>query len=292
MTSQSLIEVQRQTENGLGIFPMPAADYHADKAAVSKSMLSDFRDSHREYFHKHVALDMPSSKSSKRMDIGTLAHVALLEPDRLDQSYAIFPNSVLGKDGRESTNAAADFRDEHEADGRVVLKAHEFEVVKAMRDSVLLKVGHWLRVDRRIEHAVYWTDPATGLKCRCRPDWLIEGGDTAFIFDFKTTDDARPQAFRKVAENFDYGLQHAHYSDGVHAALGRRIDTEFYFVVVQTCFPWTCVIYELSSRSAIDAEHLRIKLLTELAACQRHNDWSDPWEHDIRPLDLRPFAFE
>lgn len=286
----ALGEIQRQTENGLGIFPMPAADYHADKAAVSKSMLSDFRESRREFFHKHVACDAPDDKSSKTMEIGTLAHVALLEPDRLEKSYAIFPQSVLAKNGAVSTDAAKDFRDEHEAAGRVVLKAQDFEIVQQMAASVRAKVGNWLKFKKRVEHACYWKDPATGLLCRCRPDWLIEKPDVAYCLDFKTTDDPKPGPFSRVAELYDYHLQDDHYSDGISIALQRRV--EFYFVVVKSSFPFTCVLYEQEPEQKAASARLRSKLMTNLAACHQYNDWSDEWEHDIRPLKLRPHAFE
>jgi exodeoxyribonuclease VIII len=273
-----------------GIFPMPAADYHADKSAISKSMLSDFRYSRRLFYHQHVACDSPAEKKSSRMDIGTLAHIALLEPERIDDAYAIFPRDVLAKNGAESTNAAEAFRNENEAAGRVVLKAHEFETVEAMRASVLRKVGHWLKVEKRVEHAVYWSDPATGLKCRCRPDWLIEQHDEAFIIDFKTTDDPKPGPFSRVAESFDYHLQDDHYSDGVSINLQKRVT--FLFLVVSTQFPHIPVLYEQEPPEKAASARLRSKLMTNLAACHQYNDWSDDWEHDVRPLKLRPFAFE
>lgn len=273
-----------------GIFPMAAAEYHADKAAVSKSMLSDFRYSHRLFYHQHVACDAPAEKSSKRMDIGTLAHIALLEPERMAESYAIFPRDVLAKNGAESTNAAADYRAENEAMGRVVLKQHEFDQVQRMAESVRRKVGHWLAVEKRIEHAVYWTDPATGLRCRCRPDWLIEKCDEAFILDFKTTDDPKPGPFTRVAESFDYHLQDDHYSDGVSINLQKPV--HFLFLVVSTQFPFIPVLYEQELPEKAASSRLRAKLMSQLSACHRHNDWSDDWEQDVRPLKLRPFAFE
>lgn len=272
-----------------GIFPLEADLYHADKSAVSKSMLSAFRYSRRLYFHQHVACDAPPEKSSRKMDLGTLAHIALLEPERMDDAYAIFPRDVLAKNGADSTNASDAFRKEHEAAGRVVVKAEQFETVQRMTESVRAKIGHWLRIEKRIEHAVYWTDPHTEMLCRCRPDWLVLKGDTAFCLDFKTTDTI--VQFSRAAESCDYWLQDAHYSEGLRIAL--QCDVEFYFVVVQTAFPWSCALFELTPNDKHMGHTRRLIDLSELAECHGTGDWRDSWDRDeVVPLSLRPFVYQ
>lgn len=280
------------TQPRLGIFPMPAADYHADKAAVSKGMLATLLKRRRLYKAEHIDGREEEREPTTDMDKGTLTHTGLLEPELFDDAYAIYPADVLAKNGAASTNAARAFKEEHAAAGKIVLKQEDFDDVLAMIASVKARLGHWLKLESRREHAVYWRDDETDILCRCRPDWLIEKGGCAYIFDLKTTADSSPEAFRRAAEQHRYWLQHAHYSNGVHIALDREVDTEFYFVVVENTFPHTTVLYQLLPSVAVAADVRRCGLMEELAERLATGNWSEPWERDIQPLDIRPWSFE
>lgn len=286
----NLEQIQRETENGLGIFPMPADAYHADHTAVNKSALSMLRKRPRLYQATYITHTAPVEKPSAKMDLGTLAHAGLLEPDKLSDLFAIYPSDILASNGAASTKAAKAFADEQEALGRVVLKQADFDCVLAMIASVKRVVGDWFKHPSRKEHAVYWEDKETGLRCKCRPDWLIETGKTAFILDLKTTADVSPFAFRKQCENFDYWLQRAHYSAGVASTTG--LDTEFYLIAVESEFPYSCAMYRLDGESAVQSERAWARLMAELRTRLDTGNWADPWEQEITPLEIRKWCFD
>ena len=58
-----------------------AAEYHADYSRVSNSMLSVFRQSRRRYFQRFVEQSMPAPEPTAAMQLGSLVHTLLLEPD-------------------------------------------------------------------------------------------------------------------------------------------------------------------------------------------------------------------
>lgn len=272
------------------IGPMPAEEYHADHSAVSKSMLWKFRRRVSAYHREFVLGEKPPFAATRAMNLGDLTHAALLEPYRLATDYVAYPDHVLGTNGAASTKAAKEFRDEHESAGRVVLKAEDFAAASAMVESVRTAIGPWLDVPAKIEHALYWVDSASGVRCKCRPDWLVLNEGAAFVLDVKTTTDVSPDEFRRKVETFGYWLQDAHYSAGVRALTG--IDPTFLFVVVETEWPWQCAVYRIDDNARAKGEIVYRDLLAQLAERHRDGNWKDEWEGVVNSLDLRPWAYE
>jgi hypothetical protein len=278
------------TQSKLGIFEQPAAEYHAHPA-ISKGKLATFMNRRRLFQAEFIEGRKPERKTTTEMDIGTLTHLGVLEPERFADAYAVYPADVLGKNGAASTNAAKAWCEAQESAGKIVLKQESLDAVLAMVASVKTTFAPWLALESKREQSVYWQDPETGLHCRCRPDWLILNNGTAFIFDLKTTSDSSHDGFRRAAEQFSYWLQHAHYSAGVQQALDFEFDPEFYFVVVETQFPHATAIYRMPDPIAERSDLIRRGLLRDMAACFNGGDWSEPWEGVIQPLNLRPWCF-
>lgn len=274
-------------EPSIGV--MPADKYHADHSAISKSMLWTFHQRRRLYEMEYILGVAPPRKSSPEMDIGELAHAALLEPETLDERYVMVPPELLGSNGYANTKAAKEFIAENVDAGRIVIKADQLAVIKAMVKSVQHTFGDWLKRPSKREHAVHWTNRDTGLRLKCRPDWIIETPSTCFIFDVKTTADVSPPVFARRVEDYGYWLQHVHYSEGVQEVFAR--DTEFHFVVVETKFPFACNIQRIDVRSLPDCEREHLAILRDLKNCLDTGDFSEPWEHNITNIEIRSRNF-
>lgn len=281
-------QVRHATENGLGIFPMPAPDYFADFTAVSQSMLKTFLDRRRLY-EAYYLLGVPEPEPTDPMRKGTATHTALLEPERFESLVVTYPKGILSKNGAVSTTEAKAFRDEHEAAGRVVLKDEQYAAVKAMADSVRRVCGKWLDLPGRKEQCIYWQDELTGMRCKGRTDWLLDRSHT-LDFDLKTTTDASPNAFRRRCEDGGYWLQAAHYSEGLAVVTGKPV--EFYFVAVETAHPFACAIYSLDQPALVAAKLARRRVLNDLASCLATRDFSEPWESQVTRLPLRSWCFD
>lgn len=270
--------------------PMPAEQYHSDKSAWSKGMLMDFRERRSVCHARHILGTAPEVKSSRSMDIGDVAHVALLQPEKLATHYVTFPSEILAKNGAVSTTEAKAFKAEHESQGKIVLKESEFAIVEAMVTAITTsKVGKWFEASAKIEHALYWTDEVTELRCKCRPDFLVVNQNVAVVLDIKTTGDASPLEFQKRVESMCYWLQDSHYSSGVQSVFD--VSPRFLFVAVESEWPHACAVYELSESDKRIANDTRAQTLIDVATCFETNDWRDEWTQDITTLNLRKYVY-
>lgn len=279
-------EVQTRT----GIFPMESEAYHADKSAWSNSMIQDFRRRKSACYEKHILGTAPEFETTPAMRLGTATHAALLEPHRVEDLFAIYPENILASNGAASTKEAKAFREIHEEMGRLVMKASDMDAVRAMVASVTAKIGQWLTHDAKIEHAIYWTDEETGVRCKCRPDFLCQKPGFALTLDLKTTADCSPSEFQRKVETMGYWMQDAHYSAGIKATTG--LDPMFLFVAVETEWPFDCAVYEIEPSDRSKARITRAYTLTQIAAAQESNNWNDRWLTDVNRLALKPWIYE
>lgn len=265
--------------------PMANEAYHADHTAVSKTALSLFRESRRLYEAEYITHTAPPRKTTKAMELGDLAHAALLEPERLETDYVYYPEDILSSNGAASTIKAKDFKEKHTAAGRVVLKREDFKTVAKMVQSIREVCKPWLAMPAKREHAIYWTHDESGLRLKCKPDWLIIADDRCFVFDPKTSNDPRPEAAKYKAEDFQWWLQEAHYREGIEAATGKPV--EWYWICPETEFPFRCSICAFDDETRMAGAFARRKLLLELADCINTNNFAELWEGKVNTISCR-----
>ncbi len=85
------------------------------------------------------------------------------------------------------------------------------------------------------EQSYFATDSDTGMKVKCRPDFILDDG--SLIIDLKTTQNASLKGFQKSVVNFRYYVQAAWYLDVVEMATGKRPDA-FIFIAVEKTRPF------------------------------------------------------
>ena len=251
----------------LGVhYGMPADEYHA-APGVSNSMLSDLASSPAHCWALHHAPSRPPRKATPSMQAGTLAHALMLEPAEVPRRYIVRPDDLDGrtKAGKEWLAQAGDL---------VVLTPEQYATAEAQRDAVLavpelaalLATGH-------AEVACFWIDPATGLQCRMRADFVHPLPDgRVILLDLKTTKDASPDDFGRSVWRYGYHRQAAHYSAGYAAASGADV-AAFVFGAVTADYPHLAVPYMLADEDMAAGESSRRTLLEQYAQCQRTNTW-------------------
>jgi hypothetical protein len=277
-------------------------EYHAHDAQGS-SMLEDFRESRRLYFDRHVA------KRSKReptetMDLGTMIHIALLEPEKWDERVA----EPLPEHAPDGKNWLRRKGSEHERAWREMLDARAGRIIPknpGVVETVRLVVQAIHDNERsakllaqpagQTEFAILWTDADTGIECKCLVDWFAP-----IAFDLKTTTDASPREWSRRLVSLGYHRKLAHYQAGLNSFSGDQ--HPFVHIAAETTPPYRIGNYELDDREP--REQLfklgvaqRRRTLRDLKACREawaagdERAWWEPWEKEVTRISLPGWAF-
>lgn len=292
-----------------GIFAgIPNADYHGGPG-ISKSGLDLVR---RSPLHYKASLEAVKKEPTPAQREGTMVHDLVLEPTEFWERYAR-PFDVASAPGAIATtdeikdrlrasglkvsgtkaelksrlleaDPGAVFLDDLKADhaasaaSKTIITAEEFQRAEAMAAAVMEHpiAGKLLAPEVGVaELSCYWTDPKTGVLCRCRPDFWRNDD---IVVDLKTTVDASPEGFSKSIESWGYHRQDAFYQDGIRAAIeqsgsDRARPKAFVFVVVEKAAPHAVAVYRLDSDSAEIGRREYREALDTYAACQGRGEW-------------------
>lgn len=167
--------------------------------------------------------------------LGRATHTATLEPHRFPAQY------VCWSGGRRSGKLWDEYEAEAAANRRTILKEDQLDTAIAIAKSVRSHPvsGPMLTAKGRAELTIVWTHPRTGIRIKCRLDWLSD----ALLLDLKTTRDVSPARFCSQAAQLGYHTQMALYTDAVYAAGLRPVATKI--VSVQSTAPHDVVVYSL-----------------------------------------------
>ena len=250
-------------------------DYHRLKA-VSPSQIKVLGRSPLHYFDQFLAEDREKREPTPAMLMGTALHTAVLEPELWDSTIAVPPQSFdrRTKAGRE---LAAEF--ERESAGKIVLSPEDAYEVLRMADAVRKHpaAGFILDLPGKREASYTWTDEATRLECKTRPDWHSE--DCRIVVDVKTCRDASRAEFAKAIANLDYHVQAAWNVSAIGAE-------QFITIAVENTRPYAVAVYPASG-ALIAAGMRRVEAaMTLLAECHASGRWPGYGELVQEPIEL------
>lgn len=268
-----------------GFVNMLEAEYRA-APGVSYSALKVLP--RRHIFHaKYVSKAHPDDEPTRAMELGTVIHSVALLGKSLDEVARVYPASCLKKNGAKNPTPCEEF-EKTLPPWATAMKEEDFYNAQATVESLQRVLGDVLTSPAvKREQAAFWKDHETQLDCKSLID-ILAAGPT--VFDIKTTTDASPSEFRRKIEQMMYWLQDATYSEGVEAITGKPC--KFYFVAVETKWPYQCGMYELKPYAREQARTSRARMMRELADCLEAKNWEDAWEKYPTLLDIRDYAFE
>lgn len=249
--------------------------YHAMEA-VSPSRLKILARSPLHYYDQFLAEDREKREPTPAMQLGTALHTAVLEPELWSQTVAV-PKHSFDRRTKVGKELAAEF--ERESAGKLVLAPDDADQVRRMADAVRRHPAarFLLELPGRREASYTWTDPATGLACKCRPDWHSE--DRRIVVDVKTTRDASRLEFAKSIANLDYHVQAAWNQDAIGAE-------QFITIAVESSRPFAVAVYPASG-AMIAAGQRRIEAaMALLAECQATGVWPGYGDLVQEPIEL------
>lgn len=205
---------------------MENSEYRSQKAFISISELKLFSKS--PYKYKHEILEDNKKESSSAQKLGTLFHLAMLEPAEFEKVRA-FPDLRSAK----AKEAAAQ--------GLVTCNQDDYESVVAARHAVLNnEYCRKILAGCKTELSAFWKHPTTGVDGKCRFDAI--NFDEKIIFDVKTCRDL--EEFKRQIKWYGYDMQAAFYSDCAKVLYGEEF--KFQFLAVEMNSPYLFKIFEVT----------------------------------------------
>lgn len=250
------------------LLPLTAAQYHADpalKPSLSNSIaqiLIDQSPAHAWLKHPRLNPNCEPEESS-RFDLGSATHMMLLEK-RVDGIVI-----VDAADWR--TKAAKEQRDAARANGQFPVLRYQFEKMEAATIAArqfidttelagILETGI-------IEQTLLWEDG--GAYCRCKPDVLSM--DKRIVLDYKSTENAEPEAFIRQIGRMSYDLQAEWYVRGVKDLTG--VEPVFVMLAQEITAPYACSLVALSNAYREVGKVKVSRALAIWSKCVRDNAW-------------------
>lgn len=255
-----------------GVHRLPAGDYHADPApqpslsATLGKIITAKSPLHAWHASRRLNPGYQSVEK-KTFDIGTAAHRAVLG---CGDDYVAIPVDVLASNGAASTKEAKTFIADARARGLTPIKEDEVAQVEAMREVAharLASYGITLDPDRSELSAFAQID---GSWCRAMFD-NAPADPAKPIYDYKTCEDARPEACLKSILNYGYDVQAEHYLAVWKAATGE--DRDFVFIFQEKPEPHEVTLVRLSGSFRDIGQTRAARARRIWAECVTSNNW-------------------
>lgn len=230
------------------------------------------------HYAAHMAGEA-KKEPSRAMLLGTMAHVAVLEPHRLDVAFVEKPAGLdfrtkEGKAWKESVGATP------------VLDAEEAASVRGIRESIARnKAARELLEGAQSEVSLFGMH-RTGLGIKGRVDAIKDG----VIVDVKTTSSGADAAgFSRQSLALNYHVSAAWYTQLARPTFTK--DAEFYWIAVEVTPPFAVAVYRIHPKAlqlGMDAMNDALQLIAE---CEDSGEWPS-YADEAQWLDLPAWAYK
>lgn len=223
---------------------MSIDDYHADHSIISKSMLVEM-ECPQKFKWKYI--DGAKQADKGFLNVGNAVHTLALEPQLFESRFHVLPATYVNGDGEEKPfrcdpRMAVYKAEIAKAGNKKIISAGDIENIKGMAAALASNKMALAILNRpgKIEASIFWTDEETGLRLKCRPDFL---GDDSLIVDLKVTHSADPDIFFKTAFDIGYDMSAAMTTAGVTALRGKKPDN-YVFLVIEDKPPYVIEAFD------------------------------------------------
>lgn len=228
----------------------------SDLKKMMKSMAS------YKYYKEH-----PEDSDSEALQFGRAYHKLMLEPDDFDNEFIVSPK--FDRRTKEGKAAYEDFL--KKAEGKEVINEETYQKLLEMQIALYNTPFVKLLIKGEHEKSFFWTDEATGIPCKCRPDSFGKIKDQYICIDLKTTNDAETDRFMRDALKFGYDIQAYHYCQGLEDAYKKPF--KFIFIAQEKTAPYLVNVLEADDYFMKSGEELRNSLLEKYKEALETDKW-------------------
>ena len=258
------------------IYIEPASEYHG-RPAVNASLLWDIVGGEgclalARWNSEWLNPDFQPLLYEEALENGTIAHLAVLEPEKLDSRISIIDATSW------RSKAAQDLREDAYANGLIpILLAREvgargpsFQKIIEIRKALQASPAAPLLFGEGGQNEVSYTWELDGIPCKARADRIIPG----HIIDLKTAPTASPAGFQRSMATWGHHLRASFYMDGwARQGQGEYDADDYLFVVIQKEPPHLVSTYRLEERSLSWGRKLVRRALRKFKDAYQRDQW-------------------
>ena len=251
-----------------GVYDLIDEQYHSDpcpqpslSASIAKIVVGQ-SPLHAKLRHPRL-VDQPEQKHSDAMDMGSVLHALIFQPDRFDSLI-----EVVAEDSWR-TKVAKTARDTARSEGRTPILAGKFAEFQEIAKGVTGAKKTPFPSDGMAERTFVWKWGAVW--CRAKIDWI--SADRRRIRDLKTTAQLPGDPDNLRGRVFDLGwpIQAAMYRRAVRECLGVEADMEF--VALETKPPFDFHIVRMGADVDFLGEKQLMMAVDQWEAGVVHGKW-------------------
>jgi len=250
-------------------------DEYDEIKAVNFSTLKHIEGSALNYLYERDHKKPPTSA----MGFGTVCHVAHLEPEIYDAGKVIV-ESNRGTKGFEKESALYP--------NSFCVTANEDQIIRWQRQAFKKNKSHdlFFSGEQKVEHAIAWKDPETGLTCKGIIDLFVESA----VVDLKTSAYTEEHLWLNQFYGKFYHAQIVMYHDALKELDGR--DRACVIVKLETTPPYDVVPYVLPNEVVVSGRNTYCRWLWRLKTCWEAGTYPGLALGGLRRLPIRKWALE
>jgi len=205
---------------------------------MSNSAMTHFKRSPRHFLY-YQSFKVPPTAA---MIFGQAFHCHILEPDKFNLQFACVPHGAPKRPTQAQWNAkkpstdsiiAMEWWSKFNAENgkKTEIDSDELEAIKRMSAALYENdfARELMEALTEVEKPLMWKDDITGIEMKGK----LDGFCNDFTLDLKTTINAVPEYFSRVAFDSAYHRQAALYMDGRQLADKKNKKGDFYFIAIE-----------------------------------------------------------
>jgi len=261
-----------------GIYPGIRFEQYDLIERVRWSELKEMKRSPAHYRHRKLQ----PREDTDALKLGRAVHLAAFEPERFRHRYVVWDMGTRrGKDWDSFKRRA---------------EGNQQEILTDVQHAKALAIGQAVRTfppavpylsGGQGELTVLWTAkgiPGGDVPMKSRIDWR---SDAKPILDLKTTRDASPDAFDRLAWGYDYHVQGAIYVDGIEAVTGER--PPYLIIPIESEPPHVATLRLVTEFQLQMGRRTYRELLAKLVHCRNTGHWPG-YSDEIVDLQIPTWA--
>lgn len=202
-------------------------------------------------------LDELDEKDTKALAFGRMFHMAILEPEKFQETYIYTDLNLTTKEGKAFKASLSE--------NQIPIKSDEYEQMLHMQEAVFNhpQAKHFFK-SFEAEKEIYYNYNGLDLKAKLDLISVVKG--KKYVVDVKTTTSVKLYDLQKTIEKYGYYRQAWKYQNAL-IQTGEQVDG-FFFIFIEKKSPYLITCVQLDTEAIEQGKQECIQAMETLKECE------------------------